>query len=82
MLSTDIDNLPLGGALGAADHQRSKNEKEARKKSKCLDKTLQQLQYSLFKIKNVVSPALIIQHTNSADIICFIAKNCSLIFIY
>ena len=37
------------------------------------------------KIKNVVSPpppALIIQHANTnSDIICFIAKNCSLIFI-
>ena len=34
------------------------------------------------KIKNVVSPALIIHHTNiNSDIICFIAKNCSLIFI-
>ena len=34
------------------------------------------------KIKNVVSPALIIHHTNTnSDIICFIAKNCSLIFI-
>ena len=33
-------------------------------------------------IKNVVSPALIIHHTNiNSDIICFIAKNCSLIFI-
>ena len=85
MLSTDIDNLTLEGAPRAADHQRSENEKETRKKGKCLDKTstqtLQQLQYSLFKIKNVVSPALIIQHTKS-DIICFIAKNCSLIFIY
>ena len=41
------------GSLGGADHQRSKNEKEARKKGKCLDKTstqtLQQLRYSLFK---------------------------------
>ena len=34
------------------------------------------------KIKNVVSPALIIQLANTnSDIICFIAKNCSLIFI-
>ena len=34
------------------------------------------------KIKTVVSPALIIYHTNiNSDIICFIAKNCSLIFI-
>ena len=34
------------------------------------------------KIKNVVSPALIIQHANTnSDIICFIAKNCSLMFI-
>ena len=34
------------------------------------------------KIKTVVSPALIIHHTNiNSDIICFIAKNCSLIFI-
>ena len=34
------------------------------------------------KIKNVVSPALIIHHANTnSDIICFIAKNCSLIFI-
>ena len=86
MLSADIDNLPLGGALGAADHQRSKHEKETRKKGECLDKTstqtLQQLQYSLFKIKNVVSPAPIIQNANTrSDIICFIAKNCSLIFI-
>ena len=39
MLSADIDNLPLGEALGAADHQGSKNEKETRKKGKCLDKT-------------------------------------------
>ena len=35
-----------------ADHQRSKNEKETRKKGKCLDKTstqtLQQLQHSFF----------------------------------
>ena len=55
MLSTDIDNLPSGGALKAADHQRSKNEKETRKKGKCPDKTstqtLQQLQYSLFNGK-------------------------------
>ena len=41
------------GSLGGADHQSSKNEKETRKKGKCLDKTstqtLQQLRYSLFK---------------------------------
>ena len=59
MLSTDIDNLPLGGALGAADHQRRKNEKETRKKGKCLDKTstqtLQQLQYSLFNGKAFIT---------------------------
>ena len=28
MLSTDIDSLPLRGALAAADHQRRKNETE------------------------------------------------------
>ena len=34
------------------------------------------------KIKNVVPPALITQHANAnSDIICFIAKNYSLIFI-
>ena len=45
-------------SLGGADHQSSKNEKETRKKGKCLDKTstqtLQQLPYSLFNGKVLI----------------------------
>ena len=48
------------GSLGGADHQRSKNEKQTRKKVKCLDKTStqtrQQLQHSLFIGKVLIRP--------------------------
>ena len=46
------------GSIRGADHQRSKNENETRKKGKCLDETstqtLQQLQHSLFHGKELI----------------------------